>query len=137
MKEVEKITGERGGILGRVLVVDDEEIVCNSLQRVLKEAGYDAVTAANGQEALNKMSQLKIALVLLDIRMPGLDGFQVLRLIRKSSNVPVIMLTAVNDVNTVYDTLSLGADDYVTKPFRTRELLARIRAKLRRTATGL
>ena len=83
------------------------------------------------------MSQLKIELVLLDIKMPGLDGFQVLGLIRESSNVPVIMLTAMNDVTAIYDTLSLGADDYVTKPFRTRELLARIRAKLRRTATGL
>ncbi len=131
------MNGERGGILGRVLVVDDEEIVCDSLQRVLKEAVYDAVTAFNGQEALNKMSQLKIELVLLDIKMPGLDGFQVLRLIRKSSNVPVIMVTAVNEVTAIDDTLSLGADDYVRKPFRTRELLARIRAKLRRTATGL
>ena len=83
------------------------------------------------------MSQLKIELVLLDIKMPGLNGFQVLRLIRKSSDVPVIMLTAVNEVTAVCGTLSLGADDYVTKPFRTRELLARIRAKLRRTATGL
>ena len=127
------MAGERGGIL----VVDDEEIVCNSLQRVLKEAGYDVVTAFNGQEALNKMSQLKIELVLLDIKMPGLDGFQVLRLIRKSSDVPVIMLTALSDVNTVCDTLSLGADDYVKKPFRTRELLARVKAKLRRTARGL
>jgi len=127
------MTGERGGILGRVLVVDDEEIVRNSLQRVLKEAGYDVVTAANGQEALDKVSQLKIELVLLDIKMPGLDGFQVLDLIRKSSNVPVIMLTAVKEVTTVRDTLSLGADDYVRKPFHTRELLARIQAKLRRT----
>ena len=127
------MTGERGGILERVLVVDDEEIVRNSLQRVLKEAGYDVVTAANGQEALDKMSQLKIKLVLLDIKMPGLDGFQVLDLIRKSSNVPVIMLTAVQEMTTVRDTLSLGADDYVRKPFHTRELLARIQAKLRRT----
>ena len=127
------MTGERGGILGRVLVVDDEEIVRYSLQRVLKEAGYDVVTAANGQEALDRMSQLKIKLVLLDIKMPGLDGFQVLDLIRKSSNVPVIMLTAVKEVTTVRDTLSLGADDYVRKPFHTRELLARIQAKLRRT----
>ncbi len=127
------MTGERGGILERVLVVDDEEIVRYSLQRVLKEAGYDVVTAANGQEALDKMSQLRIELVLLDIKMPGLDGLQVLDLIRKSSNVPVIMLTAVQEMTTVRDTLSLGADDYVRKPFNTRELLARIQAKLRRT----
>jgi len=117
----------------RVLVVDDEETVRNLLQRTLEEAGYGVITAADGQEALDKVSQFDVSLVLLDIKMPGLDGFQVLRLIRKSSNVPVIMLTAVKEVTTVGDTLSLGADDYVRKPFRRRELLARIQAKLRRT----
>ena len=120
----------------KILVVDDEEIIRYSVQRVLKEAGYDAVTAANGQKALDKMSQLKIKLVLLDIKMPGLDGFQVLDLIRKSSNVPVIMLTALKEVTTVRDSLALGADDYIRKPFKTRELLARIQAKLRRSETA-
>ncbi len=120
----------------KILVVDDEEIIRYSLRRVLKEAGYDGVTAANGQEALDKMSQLKIKLVLLDIKMPGLDGFQVLDLIRKSSNVPVIMLTALKEVTTVRDSLALGADDYIRKPFKTRELLARIQAKLRRAETA-
>ena len=120
----------------KILVVDDEEIIRYSVQRVLKEAGYDAVTAANGQKALDKMSQLKIKLVLLDIKMPGLDGFQVLDLIRKSSNVPVIMLTALKEVTTVRDSLALGADDYIRKPFKTRELLARIQAKLRRAETA-
>ena len=105
----------------------------NLLQRILEEAGYDIITAANGQEALDKLPHAKVNLVLLDIKMPGLDGFSVLEQIRKTSNVPVIMLTAVKETTTVRDTLSLGADDYVRKPFNQRELLLRIKAKLRRT----
>ena len=122
------MTGEQG----RILVVDDEESVRDLLQRVLKEAGYNVVTAANGQEALDKMSELSIGVVLLDIKMPGLDGFQVLDHIRQRSDIPVIMLTAISEVTNVRDSLALGADDYIRKPFKTRELLARIQAKLRR-----
>ena len=88
------MTGEQG----RILVVDDEESVRDLLQRVLKEAGYNVVTAANGQEALDKMSELSIGVVLLDIKMPGLDGFQVLDHIRQRSDIPVIMLTAIGEV---------------------------------------
>ena len=126
------MTGEQG----RILVVDDEESVRDLLQRVLKEAGYNVVTAANGQEALDKMSELSIGVVLLDIKMPGLDGFQVLDHIRQRSNIPVIMLTAIGEVTNVRDSLALGADDYIRKPFKTRELLARIQAKLRRAETA-
>jgi len=126
------LTGEQG----RILVVDDEESVRDLLQRVLKEAGYNVVTAANGQEALDKMSELSIGIVLLDIKMPGLDGFQVLDHIRQRSNIPVIMLTAIGEVTNVRDSLALGADDYIRKPFKTRELLARIQAKLRRAETA-
>jgi len=118
---------------GTILVVDDEEYVRKLLQRILEESGYSIVTASNGYEALERFSQHKIDLVLLDIKMPGLDGFSVLEQIRKTSNVPVIMLTAVKETTTVRDTLSLGADDYVQKPFNQRELLLRIKAKLRRT----
>jgi len=75
-------------------------------------------------------------LVLLDIRMPGLDGFQTLELIREQSNIPVIMLTAIGEVTSVKDSLALGADDYIRKPFRKGELLACIQAKLRRTETA-
>jgi len=117
----------------RILVVDDEETVRDLLQQTLEEAGYDVVTAANGQEALNNVSQFNVGLVLLDIKMPGFNGFQVLDRIRQRSNIPVIMLTAIDEVTNVRDSLALGADDYVRKPFKTRELLARIQAKLRRT----
>jgi len=116
----------------KILIVDGEETVRDLLQRTLQEVGYDVITAANGQEALGKVSQFNVSLVLLDIKMPGLDGFQVLDRIRQRSNMPVIMLTAKREVTTLCDTLALGADDYVVKPFNTRELLARIQAKLRR-----
>ena len=116
-----------------ILVVDDEETVRDLVQRTLEEAGYCVVTAAGGKEALDKMSQLDVSLVLLDIKMPGLDGFQVLNLIRKSSDVPVIMLTAIDQVTTLRDAVHIGADDYITKPFRPLELVARVKAKLRRS----
>ncbi len=120
-----------------VLVVDDEVNIRKLLQRVLEESGYSVITSSNGCEALEKLSQNKIELVLLDIKMPGLDGYSVLKRIRKTSNVPVIMLSAVKETTTVRDTLSLGADDYIRKPFNQRELLLRIKAKLRRATTGL
>ncbi|MFC2072692.1 response regulator transcription factor [Chloroflexota bacterium] len=118
-----------------ILVVDDEETVRKLLQRILEESGHSVITASNGHEALEKLSQQKIKLVLLDIKMPGLDGFSVLKRLRETSNVPVIMLTATKEPNTVADALSLGADDYVRKPFKQGELLARINTKLKRTVT--
>ncbi len=118
-----------------ILVVDDEEYGRKLLQRILEETGYGVVAAANGREALDKMSQTNVSLVLLDIMMPDLDGFQTLKLIRQQYEVPVIMLTAKREVTTLCDTLALGADDYVRKPFSTSELMARIRAKLRRAAS--
>ena len=118
-----------------ILVVDDEEYVRKLLQRMLEEAGYGVVMVATGHEALDRLSHANINLVLLDIRMPGLDGFQTLNLIREQSNIPVIMLTGIGEVSSVRDALTLGADDYIRKPFRTRELLARIEAKLRRAKT--
>jgi len=113
-----------------ILVVDDEETVRDLVRRTLEEAGYIVVIAAGGKEALDKMSD--VSLVLLDIKMPGLDGFQVLDLIRKFSDVPVIMLTAIDQVSTLRDAVDIGADDYITKPFRPLELVARVKAKLRR-----
>ncbi len=117
-----------------LLVVDDEDYICKLLERILVQAGYGVVTAANGREAFDKLSQVNIDLVLLDIMMPGLNGFQVLDLIRERYDIPVIMLTGKVEVTTVRDALSLGADDYVRKPFSKLELLARIKAKLRRSA---
>ncbi len=117
----------------RILVVDDEQTVRDFLQRVLETAGYTVITASNGLEALEKMSQFDISLVLLDIMMPGLDGFEVLDHMRQDEdNTPVIMLTGIQEVPAKIDTLALGADDYITKPFSVEELLARIQVKLRR-----
>ena len=115
-----------------ILAVDDEPDILRLLNRILESAGYDVALATNGALALDLLEKSHPDLVLLDIRMPELDGFQVLGLIRQRSAVPVIMLTANRDVTAVRDALGLGADDYVRKPFRTPELLARIRAKLRR-----
>ncbi len=115
-----------------ILVVDDEEHVRKLLQRILEEAGYSVVTAANGREALDTVSQANVSLVLLDIMMPEIDGFQTLDLIRQQCEVPVIMLTAKRDEKTLLDALNGGADDYMKKPFDKPELLARIKAKLRR-----
>lgn len=116
----------------QILVVDDEGAVRLLIRRILEGKDYRVVTAADGNEGLAKLDQGGIDLVLLDINMTGLDGFQVLELIRRRSNLPVIVLTGMDKVVTLRDTLGIGADDYITKPFRPLELVARIRAKLRR-----
>jgi len=116
----------------RILVVDDEQTVRYFLQRALENAGYDVITASDGREALDKVSQFDVSLVLLDIVMPGLDGFEVLEHMRQYEDIPVIMLSGIGGETTKIDTLALGADDYITKPFSVEELLARIQAKLRR-----
>jgi len=116
----------------RILIVDDERYILDMLKCTLEDEGYYADVAADGNSALTLLTECKPALVLLDIRMPGLNGYQVLELIREQSDVPVIMLTGVLEPISVYQSVNLGADDYVRKPFRTRELLARIQAKLRR-----
>jgi len=115
-----------------IMVVDDEQSIRRLLNRTLELEGYGVILADNGRAALDLLEEHRPDLVILDIMMPGLDGFQALDLIRQRSNVPVIMLTAKREVNTVRDTLTLGADDYVRKPFHRQELLARIKAKLRR-----
>lgn len=120
----------------QILVVDDEDMVRLLIRRTLEEKGYRVVTAADGNEGLAKLDQGGIDLVLLDINMPGLDGFQVLELIRRRSNLPVIMLTGMAKGSALRDTLDIGADDYITKPFSPLELVARIKAKLRRAKPG-
>ena len=117
----------------RILVVDDEQTVRDFLRRTLEEAGYEVITAVNGQEALDKISQFDVSLMLLDIKMPKLDGFEVLARMPQDLNIPVIMLSGLHDATTKIDALTLRADDYIAKPFSTRELLARIQVKLRRT----
>ena len=115
-----------------IMVVDDEQAILSLLSRTLEPEGYGVVIADNGSAALELLEEHTPDLIILDIMMPGLDGFQVLDLIRQRFSVPVIMLTAKREVNTARDALNLGADDYVRKPFGRGELLARIRAKLRR-----
>jgi len=120
-----------------ILVVDDEESLLKLLRVNLTVDGYRVITASNGISALTLLEEEKPELVILDIMMPGIDGFQALNLIRQRSSVPVIMLTAKDDVISLERTLVAGADDYVTKPFSILELAARIRAKLRRAETGV
>ena len=120
----------------RIMTVDDDQGVLKLLKRVLEPEGYDVIVADNGTVALELFEEYMPDLVILDIMMPGLDGFQVLGLIRQRINVPVIMLSAKREVNTVRDALDLGADDYVRKPFHTQELLARVKAKLRRVTVN-
>ncbi len=119
-----------------IMTVDDEHDILRLLSRTLEPEGYGVIATDNGISALVLLQQRKPDLVILDIMMPVLDGFQVLGLIREESDVPVIMLTGRDEVNTLHDALVLGADDYVRKPFYPRELVARIRAKLRRAETG-
>jgi len=119
-----------------IMTVDDDQGVLRLLKRVLEPEGYDVIIADNGTVALELFEEYMPDLVILDIMMPGLDGFQVLGLIRQRISVPVIMLSAKREVDTVRDALVLGADDYVRKPFHTQELLARVKAKLRRVTVN-
>ena len=119
-----------------ILAVDDEEPMLKLLRVNLSLEGFDVVTASNGVSALELLEECQPQLVILDILMPGLNGFQVLDLIRQRSNVPIIMLTARCDETTLHDALVLGADDFVRKPFSMEVFVARIRAKLRRGVAG-
>lgn len=116
----------------KVLVVEDEQSLREPLVFMLQKEGYEVIEAENGQVAIEKFESLGADIILLDLMMPKLDGNQVCKKIRLSSNVPIIMLTAKDaEVDKVVG-LEIGADDYVTKPYSTRELLARMRAVLRR-----
>lgn len=115
-----------------IMVVDDDQDMLTLFHRILELEGFDTVVVADGGTALSLLEKTKPDLVILDIIMPGLDGFQTLDLIREHSNVPVIMLTAKHDLESLQKALFLGADDYISKPFGTRSLVARIQAKLRR-----
>ena len=116
-----------------VLVADDEKNIVQLVKVYLTNEGFHVETAQDGQEALEKARRFKPDIVVLDIMMPRLDGLEVCRRLRKESNVPVIMLTARGDDVDKIVGLELGADDYVTKPFNPRELVARVKAVLRRT----
>jgi two-component system response regulator RegX3 len=116
----------------RVLVVEDEESFSDALSYMLGREGFDAVVAATGPDALAEFDRGGADIVLLDLMLPGLSGTEVCRALRSRSNVPIIMLTAKDSEIDKVVGLELGADDYVTKPYSARELVARIRAVLRR-----
>ena len=116
----------------KILVVDDEPTLVATLKYNLERDGFQVVTAEDGESALNLARSHRPDLVLLDLMLPGLDGFQVCRILRREMQAPILMLTAKGDEIDKVVGLELGADDYVTKPFSMRELLARVRALLRR-----
>jgi DNA-binding response OmpR family regulator len=120
----------------RILVVDDEERMVRFIRLNLEHDGFQVSEAFNGKEAIQKMRDLTPDLILLDVMMPDLDGFEVLETIREISNVPVIMLTAKGEEDDRVRGLELGADDYITKPFSPRELVSRAKAVLRRTESA-
>lgn len=117
----------------KILVVDDDINICELLQLYLENEGYTVFVANNGQEAVDKFHAKEPDLVLLDIMLPKMDGWQVCREIRKTSSAPIIMLTAKGETFDKVLGLELGADDYVTKPFDAKEVMARVKAVLRRT----
>lgn len=121
----------------KILVVDDEKPIADILQFNLKKEGYDVYCAHDGNEAIKMVEEIKPDLVLLDIMLPQRDGMEVCREIRKKYEMPIIMLTAKDSEIDKVLGLELGADDYVTKPFSTRELLARVKANLRRHQQGI
>ena len=119
-----------------VLAVDDEPNILKLLKTNLLAEGYEVITACSGTEALHLVEENELALILLDINMPGIDGFQTAQTIRKDSDVPIIMLTARDDITSLEKALCIGADDFLTKPFSVRELSARVKAKIRRSVRG-
>ena len=120
----------------KILVVDDEKNIVDIIKYNLKKEGYDVITASDGEEAIKLNEEFEPDLILLDLMMPKLDGYAACRKIREKYDTPIIMLTArAEEVDKVLG-LELGADDYVTKPFGTRELMARVKANLRRRAVN-
>jgi len=116
----------------RILVVDDEQNICELLKMELEFEGYDVITCTDGAEALRLFNEKEVDLVLLDIMIPSINGFEVCKQITAKSDVPVLMLTAKTDIIDKVLGLELGADDYITKPFDMRELNARVKALIRR-----
>jgi two-component system, OmpR family, alkaline phosphatase synthesis response regulator PhoP len=120
--------------MARILIVDDEPEIARLVVDYMSNAGFSTAVARNGNDALMRAQQEPPDLVILDLGLPGLDGLDVTRSLRRTSEVPIIMLTARDDETDKLIGLELGADDYVTKPFSPRELVARVRAVLRRRA---
>jgi DNA-binding response OmpR family regulator len=120
----------------KILVVDDETKITDVLRLYLERDGFQVLSASNGNQAIDKATSYKPDLIILDLNLPDIDGLEVCRTIRKQSNVPIIMLTGRGEEVDKIVGLELGADDYVTKPFSAREIVARVKAVLRRQAPG-
>lgn len=118
--------------LGKILVVDDDKNICELLRLYLEKEGYSVILSNDGQEAIVKNEALRPDMILLDVMLPGLDGWQVCREIRKKYNIPIIMVTGKSETFDKVLGLELGADDYIVKPFDTKEVIARIKAVFRR-----
>ena len=121
----------------RVLIVDDDPNINQLIKLYLEKEGYETETAERGDDALNLFKKNPPQIVLLDLMLPGMDGWQVCREIRKTSTIPIIMLTSKDETFDKVLGLELGADDYMTKPFDPKELIARIKAVMRRTQTAV
>lgn len=119
-----------------ILLVDDDPNISHLVQLYLEKEGYTVTLSSRGDEGLAAFRRMPPSLVLLDVMLPGMDGWQVCRAIRQTSNIPIIMLTAKDETFDKVLGLELGADDYLTKPFEPKELIARIKAVLRRTQPG-
>ena len=117
----------------RILLVDDEPLMIKGLKRTLEQDGYETDSAADGEEALKKLNASHYDLVLLDVMLPKLSGIEVCQIVRETSDIPIIMLTAKGETEDKVSGLEMGADDYIVKPFEVKELLARVHAVLRRT----
>src|SRR5512134_3600274 len=122
--------------MAKILVIDDEPSIINLVSAYLKPEGYEVYTAADGNAGLKAAHAFKPDLIILDLMLPGMDGIELLTRLRRESDVYVIMLAARADETDKVVGLSVGADDYVTKPFSPRELTARVKAALRRIKTG-
>lgn len=120
----------------RILTVEDDERIRTAVKLALEDEGWEVVEATNGEAAIDAFLQSPTDVVLIDIMLPGIDGFDVCRAVRKASDVPIIMVTARADTHDVVAGLEAGADDYLTKPFVPKELSARIRALLRRARSS-
>ncbi len=135
MTENNEMQSEQDSHQQRILVADDEASIRRILEARLSMIGYDIVTATDGEEAIAAFNKYNPDLIVLDVMMPKIDGYGVTKEIRKTSDVPIIILTALGDVSERITGLELGADDYVIKPFSPKELEARVKAVLRRTNT--
>ncbi|AWZ49603.1 response regulator transcription factor [Hathewaya limosa] len=120
------------GAIARILIVDDDENICEVIKMYLENSGYETAVVHNGKDAIEKFGSYKPDLMVLDIMLPYVDGIDVLKTIRKDSETPVILLTAKGETFDKVLGLELGADDYMVKPFEPKELIARIKAVLRR-----